>query len=305
METATFHHHHIKPPQIQFPDAAIPGDLDEYLFDLQGFVILRGVLTRDEVDAGNAAINTIPRSMPRGGWHGWVQREDHPEHRGISYQQVSELGGTFERMIDHPLYINYVLRFVGGHECFDSHHGPLFIDEHFFTIRGPGEAIPLHAGGHDICKRMAFRYHNGRFQCGQINVLFAFTDIGPGDGATMVIPGSHKSNIVHPAFKRPDSQTEWTDASGGGSVEGVAGAVEVHMKAGDALVFSDATSHGSARRVNAGERRISVYRYGSSWNRTRWGYHASPELLARLNPFARKLLHPQEYVRPPGTPARW
>ncbi|MBP6508329.1 MAG: hypothetical protein KA257_12260, partial [Opitutaceae bacterium] len=90
-----------------------------------------------------------------------------------------------------------------------------------------------------------------------------------------------------------------------GSVDGVPGAIEAHMQAGDALVFVDAMSHGSARRVNAGERKIAVYRYGSSWNRTRWGYHASPELLARANPFARKLVHPQEYIRPPGTAARW
>jgi len=252
----------------------------------------------------NARIDQIPRALPRLGWHGWVQREDHPEHRGISYQQVYELGGAFERMIDHPNYLNYVLRFIGGHDCFDYHHGPLFIDENFFTIRGTGEAIPLHAGGHDICKRMAFRYHNGRFQCAQINVLIAFTDIGPGDGATMVIPGSHKSNMIHPEFLKPKPASEWGEG-GGGSVDGVAGAQEVHMKAGDAIVFVDATCHGSAKRINPGERRISVYRYGSSWNRTRWGYHASPEILGRVSPYARKLIHPQEYIRPPGTAARW
>lgn len=302
---ATYHDHEIRSPRIQFPEAPIPSALDEYLFDLQGFVIVRGALSPEEVKAGNDAIDQIPRSLPRKGWHGWVQREDHPEHRGISYQQVMELGGTFERMIDHPNYINYVLRFVGGQDCFDYHHGPLFIDEHFFTIRGPGEAIPLHAGGHDICKRMAFRYHNGRFQCAQINVLVAFTDIGPGDGATMVIPGSHKSNIIHPAFNAPDRHEAWSDKSKGASVDGIPGAVEAHLKAGDALVFVDATCHGSAKRINEGERRIAVYRYGSSWNRTRWGYHASPEILARLNPFARRLVHPQEYVRPPGTEARW
>ena len=304
MEPLRFHGHTTIPPKIEQPDARIPSQLDEYLFDLNGFVVLRGVLSPEEVADANARINTIPRALPRLGWHGWVQREDHPEHRGISYQQVYELGGAFERMIDHPNYINYVLRFVGGQDTFDYHHGPLFIDENFFTIRGPGEAITLHAGGHDICKRMSFRYHNGRFQCAQINVLFAFTDIGPGDGATMVIPGSHKSNMVHPEFLNPKRGEEWQEGKGG-SVDGVPGAVEVHMKAGDAIVFVDATCHGSAKRINPGERRIAVYRYGSSWNRTRWGYHASPELLARANPFARKLLHPQEYVRPPGTPTRW
>lgn len=298
-----FHAHNTTPPVVGFPGAAIPTDLDEYLFDLNGFVILRGVLTPEEVADANARIDQIPRSVPRGGWHGWVQREDHPEHRGISYQQVYELGGVFERMIDHPRYINYVNRFIGGHDSFDMHHGPMFIDENFYTIRGPGEAIPLHAGGHDISKRMSFRYHNGRFQCSQINVLTAFTDIGPGDGATMVIPGSHKSNMIHPEFLKK-TVNEWGDG-GGGSVDGVAGAIEVHMKAGDMLVFVDATCHGSAKRINAGERRITVYRYGSSWNRTRWGYHASPELLARVNPVARKLIHPQDYVRPPGAPMRW
>ncbi len=301
-----FHDHHTLPPKIDRTDAVVPSTLDEYLFDLNGFVVIRGALSQQEVADANARIDTIPRSLPRLGWHGWVQREDHPEHRGISYQQVYELGGAFERMIDHPNYINYVQRFVGGQDTFDYHHGPLFIDENFFTIRGPGEAITLHAGGHDRCKRMQFRYHNGRFHCAQINVLVAFTDIGPGDGATMVIPGSHKSNIIHPEFLNPKRGAEWQEGKGG-SVDGVAGAQEVHMKAGDAIVFVDATCHGSAKRVNPGERRISVYRYGSSWNRTRWGYHTSPELLERLKdkPFARKLVHPQEYVRPPGTPARW
>jgi len=37
----------------------------------------------------------------------------------------------------------------------------------------------------DIIKQPAVR--------GTVNVLIAFTDIGPGDGGTMVIPGSHKS----------------------------------------------------------------------------------------------------------------
>ena len=299
-----FNDHHIAPPRLEFPNARVPSELDEYLFDLNGFVVVRGALSAAEVADANARIDQIPRALPRLGWHGWVQREDHPEHRGISYQQVYELGGAFERMIDHPNYLNYVLRFIGGHDCFDYHHGPLFIDENFFTIRGPGEAIPLHAGGHDICKRMAFRYHNGRFQCAQINVLIAFTDIGPGDGATMVIPGSHKSNMIHPEFLKPKPASEWGEG-GGGSVDGVAGAQEVHMKAGDAIVFVDATCHGSAKRINPGERRISVYRYGSSWNRTRWGYHASPEILGRVSPYARKLIHPQEYIRPPGTAARW
>ncbi|WP_438479337.1 phytanoyl-CoA dioxygenase family protein [Oleiharenicola lentus] len=278
----------------------MPTHLEEYLFDLQGFFVVRNALSASEVAACNAAIDEIPRSLPRLGWHGHVQREDHPEHRGISYQQVYELP-AFAKLIDHPGYINYVARFSGGQDTFDYHHAPLYIDENFFNIRGAGEAIPLHAGGHDICRRMQFRYHNGRFACGQINVLIAHTDIGPGDGATMVIPGSHKSNIIHPAFLRENKSAEWDK---GGSVEGTPGAVEVHLQAGDAIVFVDATCHGSAKRVNPGERRISVYRYGPSWGNSRWGYRASADLVSRLNPLAAKIAEPQDYRIAPGTTPR-
>jgi hypothetical protein len=292
--------HQITPPALRFPEARIPTDVEEYLFDLHGFVLLRGALSPAEVAACNTAVDTIPRSVPRNGWHGYIHRENHPEHRGISYQQIYEAGDAFERLIDHPSYINYVLRFVGGQDTFDYHHGPLFIDENFFNLRGPGESIPLHGGGHDRCKRTQYRYHNGRFMCGQVNVLIAHTDIGPGDGGTMVIPGSHKANIKHPAFLR--KADVWGE-QGGGSVDDVEGAMEVYMQAGDALLFVDACCHGSARRVNTGERRISVYRYGSTWNRTRWGYEPSEALLERLNPFPRQVVQTQTHRLLPPTRA--
>ncbi len=296
---AGYGNHNIRPPKVAFPDLPVPTDVEEYLFDLQGFILLRGALTADEVAACNRCVDAIPRALPRGGWFGHVQREDHPEHRGISYQQIYEAGEPFERLIDHPSYINYVLRFVGGQDTFDYHHGPLFIDENFFNIRGPGESIPLHSGGDSRCLRLQYRYHNGRFHCGQINVLIAHTDIGPGDGATMVIPGSHKSNIIHPAFLRVKTD-QWGEGNGG-SAEETEGAVEVSMRRGDALIFVDACCHGSARRTNPGERRISVYRYGSAWFRTRWGYEPSAALRSRLNPFARRVVSTgsEEARRPP------
>jgi len=130
--------------------------------------------------------------------------------------------------------------------------------------------------------------------CGQVNVLIALNDIGPGDGGTMVIPGSHKSNFPHPQFG------EHVIAEGA-SVEGAAGAIEVHMKAGDAILFVDAIAHGSAKRSNPGQRRFIVYRYGSTWNFFRWGYRPSPELLARLTPRQRQIVWPwQEWARVPN-----
>ena len=64
------------------------------------------------------------------------------------------------------------------------------------------------------------------------------------------------------------------------------------MKAGDALVFTDAIAHGSARRVNEGFRRICVLRYMPSWANFRMPYEPTRELLGRLTPARRQVRTP-------------
>ena len=91
--------------------------------------------------------------------------------------------------------------------------------------------------------------------------------------------------IVTVAVDKRDEQT---------SVDGVAGAVEVHLKAGDALMFVDAIMHGAARRVNKGERRMTVYRYGPSWGYFRHRFMPSAALLDRLTPLQRKVVMPHQ-----------
>ncbi|MCY4542571.1 MAG: phytanoyl-CoA dioxygenase family protein [Rhodobacteraceae bacterium] len=270
-------------------------DMELYLFDLNGFVVLRGALSEAEVQACNHAIDGL-QSLKDGEWHGHVHGHVFTgAHEGLNLQQVYEAGEAFEVLIDHPSWIDKVIHFIGSDTGnFDSHHGPCFIDENFVSIRGPGEAIGLHSGGQDRVTRCQFRYHDGKFHCGQINILVALTDIGPGDGATMVIPGSHKSNVMHPQFDAASMAAVAT------SVDGVEGAIEVHMCAGDALLFVDAIMHGSAKRTNPGQRRISVYRYGPSWGFFRHNYRPSKALLERLTPRQRQIVMPH---KPPQSPS--
>lgn len=277
---------------------------DEYLFDLNGYLILKDVLTKSHVAEMNDVLTGIAGLQPplrQGEWFGCVHAHSYGGAEGVNLQQIYEAGEPFERLIDYPGWFAKVKHFVGGEQSFDWHHGPLFIDENFANLRGPGEAIGLHSGGVHGVKRCQYRYHNGRFQCGQVNVLMALTDIGPGDGATMVIPGSHKSNFLHPDSERYNMKQGEVR-----SVDNVEGAIEVHLEAGDAVMFVDAISHGSARRVNPGERRIVVYRYGPSWGNFRHPYRASAELLRRLTPRQRAVVCPQSPIkrepnRIPGT----
>ncbi len=273
----------------------MPTEMEIYLFDLRGYLLLENALSKEEVAELNAGIDAI-LPLKRGEWAGYVHGHAFSDNDGINLQQIYEGGEPFERLIDHPSWIDKVKCFVGGAGTFDEHPSPLFIDENFANIRGQGGAIGLHSGGAEGVKRTQFRYLNGKFMCGQINILMALTDIGPGDGPTMVIPGSHKSNFTHP------EQGKRMIGGDRQSVDGVVGAVEMYMKAGDVLLFVDSIGHGSAERTNPGERRIIVFRYGPGWGNFRHPYEVSPELAARLTPERRRIVKPQDLI--PRTPQK-
>lgn len=278
-------------------------DMEEYLFDLNGYLILKNALTPGQLAACNATYDEIEaaaQSIQGRGWWGDVSVNNSGQQEGIVLQQLYEAGPVWEELLDHPAWYDKAIHFIGTDdpENFDGNHGPAFIDECFGTIRPQGGAQRLHSGGHVGTIRTQFRYHAGKFHCGQINILMAFTDIGPGDGATMVIPGSHKSNIRHPQTVAIERRSEET------SVDGVTGAIECHLEKGDVLLFVDAIAHGSARRTNPGNRRIAVYRYGPSWGSFRLPYRPSPALLDRLTPRRRGLVYPHgDIVLPPGRAA--
>ena len=275
------------------PELYPPTDLEIYLFDLRGYIQLPGALSREEVTALNEALDAMPKLQP-GEWHGHVHGHSYRTSDGLNYQQIYEAGEPFECLIDHPQWIDKVAHFVGGEGTFDYNHGPLFIDENFANFREPGEAIGIHSGGHVGAKRNQFRFHNGRFMCGQINILIALTDIGPADGGTMLIPGSHKANFEH-----PDAAAY--HMAPGASVDGIEGAVEIQMLAGDVLLFVDTLSHGSAKRRNSGTRRIVLYRYGPSWGQFRYGYQPSQGLLERLTPERRRIAMPFQLIPRPSS----
>lgn len=285
------------------PVAPAVTEMDRYLFDLNGYLIIRGALTPAQVAACNATYDEIEetaKSISGKGWWGDVSVTNNGRQEGIGLQQLYEAGPVWEELLDHPAWYDKCIHFVGTDdpENFDTDQGPAFIDECFGTIRPQGGAQRLHSGGDVGAIRCQFRYHAGKFHCGQVNILMAFTDIGPGDGATMVIPGSHKSNIRHPQTVPIEN---YADEVG---VDGITGAVECHLEKGDVLLFVDAIAHGSARRTNPGNRRVAVYRYGPSWGSFRLPFRPSPELLARLTPRRRGLVMPHgPAILPPGRTA--
>lgn len=263
-------------------------DVQDYLFDLRGYLILKQAVAPDLIDQLNRCLDTY-LDLEYLQWRGNIQRFDNNGNAGIELQNIVEGGEPFEELIDHPAWLERLTRYCGEQ---GSYVEGLFIDECFASVRRRGGYFPFHTGGENGVMRGQYRFVNGYFRCGQVNMLLALTDVGPGDGGTMIIPGSHKANMIHPQVKAGWDETQKIDA--------IEGAMEVHLNRGDALLFTDTLSHGASTRTNPGERRVVIFRYGPRWGSTRYGYQYSPGLLARLTPERRKILQPTAPRVPPA-----
>ncbi len=263
-----------------------PSALDDFLFDLRGFLVVRNAIDAGHVARLNDAFDRMPMDLEPGQWIGNSQRRDYGSFAGFELHNCFEADEAFEPLIDHPSWLGHAQRYVGEPE---SYVQGLFVDECIASIRRSGGHHPVHSGGHRAPVRTQYRYEHGVFRCGQLNVIVALTDIGEGDGATMVVPGSHKSNFPHPLAG---------DYAAGDRMDTLPGAEPVHMNAGDALLFVDCLMHGASSRTRTdGERRVIIMRYGPSWARTRFGYEYSAALLDRLTPERRNILEPVPPIR--------
>jgi hypothetical protein len=261
----------------------------DYVFDLNGFRVLRGALADTQLAAINSWVDEHDvDALNPGDWIGDVEVHTYGKADGVNFQNIIEGGPVFEELIDHEAWFDQVKRYiaVGAHQ--------LRIDECFLNIRRSGGYIPIHSGGDNIRFSGLFRWHSGSWAVGQINILMALTDIGPGDGATTVVPGSHKSDLSHP-------QRNWDAGVGGDQAIGMC---EVHLKAGDAIMFTDGLCHGSLPRTNPGERRVLIYRYAPHLLAPRMNYVPSRELIARLTPQRRAIVMPTAPRMRPGRTLR-
>ena len=262
--------------------------LADYLFDLNGYLILKRAIAPEDLKAMNQWVDDhweyvsgkrreINESS--GTWIGNIETHTYSGADGCNFQNIIEGGPVFQRLITYPVWINRCRRWVNP-------MNGLSIHENFLNVRGAGGYIGIHSGGAMPISYMTFRQANtGDWMVGQINVISALQDIGPGDGPTTIIPGSHKSVLRHPKLLE---QVYRSDAAAGEQV----GMVELYLEAGDVLMFTDAITHGSAARINDGYRRIVLYRYSPAFLNTRFNYVPSETLLAALTEEQRKIIQP-------------
>jgi hypothetical protein len=218
-----------------------------YFWDLYGYLILRGVLTDEEIAAGNAAVDYFYDEIPKrdGGWgakgsdrlkgSGWL------EMHGL--MQLDEPHDKpFRDMLVHPAVVSRLNIMCG--KGFRLDHGPLIIS----AIKGT-EGLTLHGSGEPHSPLTGYHHQSGQTHCNGVTIQFQLADVGPRDGGFVCVPASHKAR-----YPIPDGVRTCDDDLGV--------VLQPPTKAGDLIFFMDgAETHGTHRWTAEHQRRSILIKY--------------------------------------------
>lgn len=249
-------------------------DEEKFRFDLQGFIVLRGVLTRAECTLLSKLSDT---AWPRQPGDGAFRRTE----------AISRWGGAFLNLIDHPCVLPYLVELIG----------PRLRADHDYCIfmRSGADGQNIHGGPMRYESDHWYHYHDGVMRNGLMVATWVLNDAEPGDGGFVCIPGSHKTNFIDAVPRDVLTQEYRPDY-----------VIQPELRAGDVLLFTEALIHGTATWRGSQERRALLYKYSpphSSWAKVPYNLQhypdASPQQQRLMAPASvedhAKVLNPAEY----------
>ena len=235
-------------------------DDEKFLFDLKGYLVLREVLSPGEVARCNEAIDRHAGTFFETGRR---LEGDSRVLGGTAKQKWMEGMLAWERPWCEPfreLLVHPRITPLLG-ELLDKprlDHGPLLIA----MDKGNGGHY-LHGGAverQDFSQTYEFKY--GRMFCGLTVVEFQLAPEGPGDGGLAIVPGSHKSHFPMPgSLSMYEQYRDYVK--------------EIHTEPGDAVIFTEAVTHGTLVWQGEHQRRSLIYKYNTGFQAHGPGYHRS------------------------------
>lgn len=239
-------------------------ELDRYLFDLNGYIVVKGALTPQELDTVNREVDACTPAPT----------EEQPITATMHLFRQAQV---FRDLIDHPSILPYLMEWIGPSVRIDDLCLSYLSIESEFTNQ-----LGLHMGGTPYHPLAFYQFNNNRSHIGLTVVLWCLSDI-PGDkkGGFCCIPGSHKSNYKMPAeLQNYDNPHDCV--------------FNVPVKAGDAIIFTEALTHARFPWRHSFQRRCLFYRYMPGCI----GFeqiHYKPyedELIQKLTPRQRQMFEP-------------
>ena len=224
-----------------------------YLFDLHGYLHVRNALSAEELAAARAAAERYVATPP----------EELPEGFGVDGKRYLN-GFAFDPALEclalHPSTWPIVKELTRGRPRLAS--GTLQVDD--AAAESASEAMRLHCARDDFgWDAIRYEVRDGRIFCDHTVVFPYLSDVHPGDGGLLVVPGSHKSMFERPPELFNHGMIETLDAL----PEGV---VNITPRAGDMVVMNELVTHGVLPWTPRDRgRMILVLRYVPQYQRSR------------------------------------
>ena len=263
-------------------------DDEKFLFDLQGFLILRGAIEPELVAALDEAVVANEEIEHDESWaeglpvvtNAYFTKDRWMEHQ-VRLNGLPRLDPVFDRLIAHPGYLPYLEEFMDQPQLINT----------WSISKYPGrEATHWHHG----LPPEDYSVHDGKIRSPMLNVVTVLTPNHPGDGCLAVIPGSHKKN-----FKL--DLKRWGTAG-----LDTPGALEVTGEPGDVLLFTEALVHTGAAKTTARRRTVLQYNhverlraasYMTDYHNARH-YWMPPSIRSRFTPEQKALTAWMDYTLP-------
>ena len=242
---------------------------ERYLFDLHGYLVLRGVLSPDLRQRLNETIDDLEtlddsQTAALGAERKYRASDNVYAQTGVPSEdglgdydcEVLRYGGPFEELIDLPQTLHYIEEMIGE---------PSRLDAASFMSRNSGGAFRFHHGYAELLLPYSeYAFRDGAFKCVSVKIGYALTNVDVEDGCFAVIPGSHKSNFTNPLVGQiPDPAHPLVQP--------------LPCKAGDAIIFSEDLSHGAVENHGSKIRRTLFYSYAPAFHCTWHGLAMTAE----------------------------
>jgi hypothetical protein len=253
--------------------------LELFAFDSQGWLVVRGALTADEVSSLNAAVDAQltarhddPNSVPGGGRLATGQPR---EHLTGMLGWSAPLCDPFRALLTHTALVSRLNTVLGKGWRMD--HAPFVM----LSDRG-AEGLVMHGSGGAVGQpETGYVSRGGVIRCGLVTVEVALSDQIEGDGGFAVISGSHKTDFPCPRDV----------------VEGRTGRELIAnptIRSGDVLFFTEAVWHGTLPWTADRQRRALFLRFVPKHMHFAGGYATRqlPGWADELTPAQRSVLEP-------------
>ena len=264
-----------------------------YLLDMTGYLHIEGAVTgenlKDVQEAANQYIYCHPNDRPPGfGPRGEeLSVEELGDRPLIRYHHGFAFDRCLEALTSHPAIWPILKELTANMPRLVS--GTLSYEQHN-PDRQQVEKNPagLHCAREGRYWYTRYQVKNGYIFCNDLVFFFYLTDVNPGDGGLIVIPGSHKSE-----FERPDELLK----PGPDGIDPAPDTVFTNLtpKAGDFLCISELQTHGVLQwKPKDRSRQFLILRYRPQYE----GKVSLPQVIIdRLTPETQELVASASYGR--------